>query len=697
MPQGPASRRLILTLICLLVTGTLVFLYEKNLQYESLERAARDWLLTNGRARRAFRDPRLVFLAIDEASRQLDTVFAEDFQKSPALRLMKNGYPYPREFYAHLIDRLADAGAKAIVFDIIFPSPKEGDEAFHAALERHKDRVVIGSTLVTKGQEDVGSSVYSGTLQTVPPATTLIPNNPSDHRVGFVNVHPDPDGIVRQVIYRTTQLEFFRSAEGGHELLSLAGSALQQAGLKDHIPSERGPVMPRYAEDFEPRSLYEIFVESMWSAPPYRGGEFFRGKIILIGALGQSSEDRVQTPFGVTVGPYIHLNAINAALHRDFLTVPSAQADVALLAGGGALAWLLGAFIRRPLLRLLLLAAVAAAYVQTAQWVANEGLQLILIGPLLVLSVSGIIFSAWEQVIDRMERQRTRKALDRYVGRDVASEVLDNPASYLNTLTGERKQIAIIFSDIRGFTTRTETADPHALVRQLNEYFEAMVAIVYANRGTLDKFIGDAVMAHWGSIVSEGPAIDAAGAVNAVLEMQARTRELNETWQKQGVQTIQVGFGVNQGDAIVGNLGCEAKMEVSAIGDAVNLGSRLEGATKQYHLDICLGENVAKLVRDQFVLRSVDLIIVKGKTQPVEIFTVLGKRSETEPSWLATHEEAMRHYRAGDFGGAEKAWREVLAQIPGDGLTEVMLGRCTELQIHPPAKPWTGVYEMKSK
>jgi adenylate cyclase len=129
----------------------------------------------------------------------------------------------------------------------------------------------------------------------------------------------------------------------------------------------------------------------------------------------------------------------------------------------------------------------------------------------------------------------------------------------------------------------------------------------------------------------------------------------------------------------------------------VNLGSRLEGATKQYRLDVCIGENVAALVRDQFMLRSVDLIVVQGKTRPVEIFTVLGPAGTAEPAWLARHEEAVRLYRAGNFAAAEKAWREVFSQAPGDGVAVTFIDRCLELQKQPPAAPWTGVYEMKSK
>ena len=130
-----------------------------------------------------------------------------------------------------------------------------------------------------------------------------------------------------------------------------------------------------------------------------------------------------------------------------------------------------------------------------------------------------------------------------------------------------------------------------------------------------------------------------------------------------------------------------------------SLGSRLEGVTKQYHLDFCIGENAAALVRDSFIVRSVDLIVVKGKTKPVEVFTVLDQRrpGSTEPPWLAQHEEAVRLYRSGAFSAAEKAWRDVLSQAPQDGLAQVFVERCVELQKSPPAGPWTGIYEMQSK
>lgn len=714
MPTGPASHRRTLTLICVLWTAVVCALHVGPAQYRQAEQAARDWLETNRAARLSSTNPQIVLLAIDEPSRSLDTLFAEDLAKSPTLQLMKKGFPWNRAVYADIIDRLSTAGAKAIVLDLVFPGEREGDEVFAAALARHHDRVAIGMQF-NKVEEDINADagVVGNKTRLVPPTKALRPPPGQDSWLGFVDVSTDMDGLVRRVLYRTTVKEFagIHPEDGDPEILSLAARGLEKAGFGDRIPTDHHSVLVRFPknpllresgehsedEGFRPRSLHEIFVEDQWKAPPYNNGEFFRDKIVLIGAADRSSEDRLQTPFGTSLGVMMHLAALNAALNRDFLYQISGSANLAFILGGGVMAWLLGT-LGRPVLRLVLLVLVALGYYAAAQFAFNRfGILPIFLSPLLVFLMSGFTWSAWEQVLDRVERQRIRRTLERYVSKDVVHEILDNPQSYLNSLGGVRKEITVLFSDVRSFTTLTETADPHALVTQLNEYFEDMVAIVFANHGTLDKFIGDAVMAHWGSIISKGPAIDTARAINTVLQMRQALAELNRTWRSQGRPEMRVGFGVNFGDAIVGNLGCEAKMEVSVIGDAVNLGSRLEGATKQYQLDVCIGEKAAALVKDDFILRSVDLIIVKGKTQPVEIFTVLDKRGAAQPTWLARHEEAMQLYRAGNFADAEKAWREVLAQAPEDGLAQTFVARCVELQANPPSGVWTGVYEMKTK
>ncbi len=701
MSSRLAYYRLPLAVTCALFTLVVAALHFTEERYSSIEQKGRDWLQTNGAARRARTDPRLVFLGIDDASKTLDTLFEDDLAKSPTLTLMKQGFPWNREVYAQIIERLTEAGARAVIFDMIFPNPRDGDEAFRAALDKYHDRVVIGVNLKEHSEDaDAEQSTLTNKPSLILPTEQLEPPKGRESWLGYVNVHPDSDRIVRRFRYRTTLLEFFGipPSDQDEEIFSLAARGLQKAGLTELIPAGHRPSMPRISEQIHPRSLHEIFVPDQWEAPPYRSGQFFQNKIVLIGASGNEAEDRLQTPAGIVLGPMIHLSAMNAALKNDYLHETTRWENFLLICAGGLTAWMLGAWVPRPLLRLFLIIAAALAYYGLSQILFNFlGWLPILISPVLVLAGSGFTYSTWEHARDRKERKKMRQTLERYVGHDVVRELLDNPATYLNALGGVRKTITILFSDVRGFTTRTERADPHVLVTQLNEYFEEMVAIVFGHHGTLDKFIGDAVMAHWGSMVSEGEATDAARAVTTVLKMREALIRLNKDWQNRGMETMRVGYGINHGDAIVGNLGCEAKMEVSVIGDAVNLGSRLEGATKTYKIDICLGGSAAELVRDSFILRSVDLIIVQGKTEPVEIFTVLGARNEAEPAWLARHEQAMKLYRTGEFAHAATVWRDVLADVPGDGLSRVLLDRCLALHKNPPTEPWTGVYEMQTK
>ncbi|MGB8170889.1 MAG: adenylate/guanylate cyclase domain-containing protein [Chthoniobacteraceae bacterium] len=694
-----------LTGLCLSCVALITLLYLTVAPYRSLETAAGDWLSTNPAARLSPRNPQLVYLGIGPAAMSLDTLWPEDLEKSPTLRLMKAGWPWNRAVHAATIDRLVGAGAKAVVFDMVVPGPRAGDAAFRAALDKYADRVVIGSNL-EKRLEDGGDGTGPANLKRthILPSASLITHGAiPDSRIGFVNVLPDADGKIRRTRFRTTLPEFFDIAAGKDEpeLFSLPARALQKGGFGDLVPKTRKPLVLRYSEEFLPLSIHEIFVEDQWTKPPYRSGALFKDKIVLIGATGNAAEDRLQTPFGTALGPTIHLSAINAALNRDFIHETPLAIDLGLIALGGGLAWILGATIRRPLIRLAVLFATLAGCYGLDQLLFNVfGLLPILVSPMLTLASSGMAWSAWEQVLDLRDKARLRRTFERYVSRDVVKELVDNPAGWLHTVGGARKSVTVLFSDIRGFTTLTESAeDPHALVAQLNEYFDEMVQIVFANNGTLDKFIGDAVMAHWGSITSEGEAIDALRAVSTAVEMRETLARLNRRWKQRGQLELNIGIGVNYGEAIVGNLGCEAKMEFTMIGDAVNLGSRLEGVTKSYNIDVCLGEHVAPFVREEFQLRSLDLIVVKGKTKPVEIFTVLGRRlpSSADPDWLAVHEEAMRRYRLGEFKTAAALWREVLAQAPGDPVSAVFLARCLELQKEPPNGEWTGVFEMKSK
>ena len=502
----------------------------------------------------------------------------------------------------------------------------------------------------------------------------------------------------------------------GVTIESLDARILRKFGKSELIPSSPDSVRFRYTRrpgrGYKVHSLADVMVPKLWKQN-YQGGEFFRDKIVLIGPTADIFQDTHKTPFlekeraGVTyssemLGPEIHLNIIGAALHDGFLRETPVTENLMIVILAGILASLLCFFVHQPLWRLAAIVLICLTYWLWSQYLFDHASLIIPIAsPLLVLSISGVFVLTYDYFLEQFERTRVRKTLERYVSKDVVKELLDNPETFFNSLVGVRRPVTVLFSDIRGFTTLTEgSKDGALLVKQLNEYFEEMVRHVFSHGGSLDKFIGDAVMAVWGNILSHGASRDACQAVSTALAMRKSLVKLNQDWQARGLPQLAFGLGLNHGDVIVGNLGSTEKMELTVIGDAVNLASRLEGLTKEYHLDLLLGENMAPLVGGEFILRTVDYVQVKGKTKPVDVFTVMGDgagQTVSLPLWLARYEEGVRLYRARAFAEALVAFQECLHRQPDDYISSMYADRCQNLISHPPDESWNGVYVMTKK
>ncbi|NJK92852.1 MAG: DUF309 domain-containing protein [Blastochloris sp.] len=230
-------------------------------------------------------------------------------------------------------------------------------------------------------------------------------------------------------------------------------------------------------------------------------------------------------------------------------------------------------------------------------------------------------------------------------------------------LGGVRKPVTILFSDIRGFTSISEALGEEELVVQLNQYFEQMVECVNRYQGTLHKYIGDAVMAVWGDVVSSSPRDDARNAVRCSLAMREQLALLNQRWKSEGRPPFQIGIGLNHGNVLVGNIGATQRREFTVIGDAVNLASRLEGVTKQFHTDFVVGETVQQFLKGEFLVRSVGVLVVKGKTQPVRAYEVLeafdNPKRLWEEHWVSLYEEAFNARLTRDFDKASDSGRNV--------------------------------------
>ena len=423
----------------------------------------------------------------------------------------------------------------------------------------------------------------------------------------------------------------------------------------------------------------------------------------MVGPSAQVFHDVVDTPMSpATFGPTLHFQAMAAALGREFLRATPRKIELMLVCAAGLVAWLLVAFVRKPLVCLGGLVAITAGYLVAARLLYdNTGLLLLTVPVLSALVLSGSFSLGFEYFLERLEKLRTRRTLERYVSKNLVAEILENPDSYYSSLRGMRVPVTILFSDLIGFTTLAEKADPEALVVQLNEYLSRMTSEIFSNGGTLDKFIGDAIMAVWGNVRSLGTAQDAKSCARAALGMRRELSQLNQTWREQGRMGLGMGIGVNHGEVIVGNIGSQERMDPTVIGDAVNLASRLEGLTRIYGVDMLVGASVAELVRDEVYLRSVARVQVKGKTKPVDVFTFIAARGEeTDPEflkWLETYEEALEKFRARDFIDAKILFSRFLEFYPDDLLAKMYLQRALEYEHAPPDEAWDAIEVFKKK
>ena len=304
---------------------------------------------------------------------------------------------------------------------------------------------------------------------------------------------------------------------------------------------------------------------------------------------------------------------------------------------------------------------------------------------------------AFDAVLAGKKEERIRHIFQKYVPNDVIERFFASPEKML---VGDNRELSILFSDIRSFTTISEGMAPDDLVNSLNRYFSGQVDIIYKRKGIVDKYIGDAVMAFWGAPEKHEDA--ALQSVLSALEMINAVTQFNENQRRLGKCEFKIGIGINYGEVTVGNIGSERKMDYTVIGDAVNLASRMEGLTKTYHSDILITESLFEQLRKTspasgLHYRLLDTVAVKGKTRGVRIFTVKNELPPEEQKAWPLHNQGMKLYYNRSFAEAVEKFNEVLALLPGDFNAENLRARCAEYASSPPPSNWNGVEVMKTK
>jgi len=650
----------------------------------------------------------VVFLGIDAKSL---TIFEEDIEvieKSPALTLMCEPWPWPREVWAMVVERLLDAGARLVMVDLLFNDEREGDAALQALAEAHPDQIVLAGSFSVPGsfQDDAEHNLAKFTE----PAPSVVPlGSPAADAVGYVNFFPDFDGKIRRVTYRTTVEEISnqRDHAASIERLALSSRALERLGYEDRIPARPATRQMRFVSDlastYPVLPIYEIFWPSLWERH-YDSGQFFRDKIVMIGPSVSEFQDVHPTPVGNMLGAHLHLNALTAAIHDGLYQRAGSNLNALLIAAMALAAVLLVGWIRRPGTALLALLGAFLLFLFGA-WLTFEQTSVLVsfFGPLAALTLTGAGGLAFDYSCIYRERLLLRQALERRVSKEVMQEILENPSGYLNQLGGVRKIVTVLFSDLRGFTTLSEKSDPDTLVSQLNQYFDIMVGVIQGDRGMVDKFIGDAIMAVWGSVPDLNRGEGSELAVGAALEMSRELPKLNTRWKREGLPELAMGLGVHCGDAVTGNVGSEKRLELTVIGDAVNLASRLEGVTKMYGVEIVISEVVADDLGEGWIVRPLDKVAVKGRKASVGIFEPLARPGDPEEARAAAtrkasaFRDAFALYQDRQFTEAADAFDQFLENFPADQPTEKLARRCREFLETPPAEPWDGGVPLDSK
>jgi adenylate cyclase len=534
---------------------------------------------------------------------------------------------------------------------------------------------------------------------------------------GFIDINPDADGTLRHALLmmRYRDQDFFPSlamqilreyeqipdqqiaayiSEGGLERIQFG-----QHGLR---ASRDGTAIINYAGPYETYAHYSMW-DVMEGLVP---SETFKDKIVLVGATAKAIGDLRNTPFQgrqAYMGVEVHANTLDNLLHdreigRGFLTRGAREEMIdigfILLFGLGLALW----FGRVPplysTLSVLVLLAGFGWFVYFS--FANWGSWLSFTIPASTLVANYAAITSFRMIFEEREKRKIRKTFSQYLSPGVIALIEKDPQKYIRP-GGETKELTVMFSDIRDFTTLSEGLTADELVHLLNEYLGEMTDALFRNLGTLDKYIGDAIMAFWGSPYPQDD--HAHRACSCALEMVHCLDRLNAKWGAEGRKRISIGVGLNTGPVNVGNMGSSKRLAWTVMGDNVNLASRLEGMTKQYRTRIIISEATYRQVADHFVCRDLDNIRVKGKLQPVGIYEVLdsAKNRSKYEGLLQDFNEAMNAYRSQKWQEAAGKFGVLLTSYPDDGPTQVFLQRALDFMEKAPDPDWDGVYVMKTK
>jgi adenylate cyclase len=426
-------------------------------------------------------------------------------------------------------------------------------------------------------------------------------------------------------------------------------------------------------------------------------GPVVKGSTCIIGTTFTGGTDFHPVPFSTQLpGAAVYGHILNMVLEGLFLKRAPVAAAIAAILVCGLLAGLASATLRASHSGVLTL-AIALAYVGVSYgFFTRRGLWLDTVGPAVTPLFAFSLVTAYRQLTEERQKRWIRNVFQHYLSPEVVSEVLEQPD--LLGLRGKIQEVTVFFSDLANFTSIAERLAPEALTELLNDYLTPMTNIIQAHGGCLDKYEGDLIMSFFGAPVQYPD--HARRACFAALENQARLAELREEFRRRGLPLLYARIGLATGPVRVGNMGSEMRFDYTVMGDYANLASRLEGVNKFYRTSILVSESTSRAAGDSIHVRELDLIRVIGRAEPVRIYEVLAKHGELDASWepvLTAFAEGLRWYRERRWQEAAQEFHKVLDLRPVDGPAAILLARCREFLVQPPAPDWDGVYAAQEK
>lgn len=609
----------------------------------------------------------ITIIAIDEAS----------------FNALKQQWPWPRSLHGKIVDNLRQAGVAVVGFDVVFAersnNPKE-DQAFAKAIGDF-GQVVLAA--------DLAYAETDGTRQWL----RVEPNEIFQQAgavPGFASVSIDPDGVQRQV--PVAKDAFWREILKKFDQ-QYPGVVAQLDATEDlRIRYHGGPQTFKYIP------FYQMLEPDKYLGPEWR--EYLRDNIVLVGRnlkatteVNAAQSDLFHTPFFardkvLMPGVEIHANLIADMVGGDPVReAPRAWSLYLVIAVSLASLLLMWHWrpIRSGLFGGLLIAACGGAsywlFTANMLWLPAAGGALAVV--LIYLGQGGVAY-----FLESRQRRQIKQAFSMYVSPAVVEEMTAHPERL--TLGGVRRELTILFTDLAGFTSISEALDAEAVAAILNRHLTEMTASVLDHNGTVDKFIGDAVMAFWGAPILDDQ--QSQHAVQAAVEMQQKIAVMREQVLAEGGPHLHMRIGVHRGECIVGNMGGDNRFDYTAIGDTVNLASRMEGVNKVYGTGILVSDSVAQAIGASLPLRPVDTVRVKGKHQGVDLYTPCD-----DPALVEATTAALTAYRQGQWEQSGQLWQALAERWPDDPLPPVFLERLEEFRTHGYPADWDGITTLESK